>query len=148
MLHMAEAVRQTLANQQLKPARIALLGTRGTLRMGIYQRVLMGPDREIVVPDESVQQHLLEAIAAVKRNDIMEAERAALLAASALAEQGCHSLLLACTELPMAIRPENAPLPVIDATASLAICLYPISENFVLLIKLFNAIPPPNKINR
>ena len=120
MLHMAEAARQSLTNLAHQPRRIALLGTRGTLRMGIYQRVLAGKGREIVVPDDRVQQHLTDAIAAVKRNDVAKAERTAMLATSALAEHGCDSLLLACTELPVAIRSDNAPLPVIDATASLA----------------------------
>ena len=37
-----------------------------------------------------------------------------------LAEKGCDSVVLGCTELPLIILPEASPLPVLDSTRILA----------------------------
>jgi aspartate racemase len=37
-----------------------------------------------------------------------------------LAERGCDSVALACTEIPLLIRPEDSPLPTLDSTRLLA----------------------------
>ena len=37
-----------------------------------------------------------------------------------LAAQGCDAVALACTEIPLLVRPEDSPLPVLDSTHILA----------------------------
>ena len=37
-----------------------------------------------------------------------------------LKEEGCDAAALACTEIPLIVRPEIAPLPVLDSTRLLA----------------------------
>jgi len=37
-----------------------------------------------------------------------------------LADRGCDAVALACTEIPLLVRPEDAPLPTLDSTRLLA----------------------------
>jgi aspartate racemase len=37
-----------------------------------------------------------------------------------LAERGCDAVALACTEIPLLVRPSDCPLPVLDSTRLLA----------------------------
>jgi aspartate/glutamate racemase len=37
-----------------------------------------------------------------------------------LAHRGCDAVALACTEIPLLVRPEEAPLPTLDSTRLLA----------------------------
>jgi aspartate racemase len=42
------------------------------------------------------------------------------MAAKALVRRGAGSIVLGCTEIPLAVGPEGAGCPVVDATAALA----------------------------
>lgn len=120
MLHIATAALGELERMAPRPRRIAVLGTLGTLRAGIYQTALASADRHPIVPDEPTQNAVLAAIAAVKRNAIPEARAAALDVLGRMSEAGCDAALLACTELPLAIEADRTQLPLIDPTLSLA----------------------------
>jgi aspartate racemase len=120
MLHIAEAALRDLATLAPPPRRIALLGTLGTLRAGIYQDMLAKHDCDLHVPDESTQACILSAIAAVKRNELTNARTKADEALRLLVEARCDAALLACTELPLAIDAQQSPLHLIDPTNSLA----------------------------
>ena len=37
-----------------------------------------------------------------------------------LKEQGCDAAVLGCTEIPLIVRPDDAPLPTLDSTRLLA----------------------------
>jgi aspartate racemase len=37
-----------------------------------------------------------------------------------LADRGCDAVALACTEIPLLVRPEESPLPALDSTRQLA----------------------------
>jgi aspartate racemase len=37
-----------------------------------------------------------------------------------LADRGCDAVALACTEIPLLVRPEESPLPTLDSTRLLA----------------------------
>jgi len=39
---------------------------------------------------------------------------------SRLKSDGCEAVILGCTELPLIVRPEDAPLPTLDSTRLLA----------------------------
>jgi aspartate racemase len=116
-LHIAEAVRARIDDQGTPPARVALMATRGTLAAGIYQRVL-GP--RLVVPDAGVQEEISAAVAAVKSGAMRCAREFAGAAAQKLTDQGCETLLLACTELPLAFEATAFQPRALDATLCLA----------------------------
>lgn len=120
MLHIATAALGDLERLAVMPRRIALLGTLGTLKAGIYQKVLASEGRQLIVPDDATQAQVLAAIAAVKRNAMSEARRHALEALGVLARAGCDAALLACTELPLAVQEDQSPLALLDPTTSLA----------------------------
>ncbi len=88
--------------------RVALMATRGTVSAGIYHERLAGMVEDLVIPAEPVQQLIDRTIAAVKGNNLALAHQFCSEAANRLVENGADRLLLACTELPMAI--ERGPL--------------------------------------
>jgi aspartate racemase len=117
ILHMADAVRQRVGERR---ETIALMATSGTIRAGFYQRYLSSPDRKVLVPPAQVQAQIALAIAAVKTADRAAAKRHMTDAAHALLEAGADRLLLACTELPLAITETGLADRCLDATVCLA----------------------------
>jgi aspartate racemase len=90
---------------------VGLLATRGTLRSGLYQRRLGAVGLATVTPDEDTQRQVDRAIASVKSAQLAEARQAVECAVCRLAEAGAHSVVLACTELPVVLRGPTAPHP-------------------------------------
>lgn len=120
MLHIAETALRDLDTLAPQPRRVALLGTLGTLRAGIYQDMLAKHGRDFFVPDEGTQACVLAAIASVKRNDLKNARTQAAEALDRLVQAQCDAALLACTELPLAVDALHSPLQLINPTDSLA----------------------------
>jgi aspartate racemase len=117
ILHMADAVRQRVGE---RPETIALMATSGTVRAGFYQRYLSSPIRTVLVPSADIQSQIALAIAAVKTADHVAAKRHMIDAAHALLDVGADRLLLACTELPLAITETDLADRCLDATVCLA----------------------------
>ncbi len=121
VLHIADAAAEMLAAVGAGSRRVALMATRGTLAAGIYRERLAGVVGRLVVPPEPTQVLIDGAIAAVKRGDAAHARKGAHEAARRLVGEGAELLLLACTELPIALAAGDPPgVPVIDATEALA----------------------------
>ena len=72
-----------------------------------------------VAPSEHVQTLIDKAIAAVKAADLATARASAAEAASVFVGEGAETLLLACTELPIALEGERD-VPCVDSTEALA----------------------------
>ncbi len=122
ILHIADAVRQELRHRAMQPLRPAILATRGTLRSGIYQRRLGNPDAECLIPDEAAQRLVDRAISAVKGGQQKAAASAAREAADRVLAKGADVLILACTELPVALQDDPLREWCIDSTLALARC--------------------------
>ncbi len=120
LIHIAEAVRTSLDRQPDAGSRIALMATEGTLRTGIYQRALATRTRSVITPAPAVQEAIGNAIAAVKAGDLDRARSLAEPAAEALCVEGAETLLLACTELPIALAGTHFEATACDATHCLA----------------------------
>ena len=121
ILHIADAVRDELqrTHPQGLRAPLMVLGTRGLHASRIYQERI-GDSVPLQTPPESIQQLIDASIRAVKAG---EHERGSALAADAARralDEGAESLLLACTELPIALRDAAAFAHCIDSTAALA----------------------------
>jgi aspartate racemase len=104
-----------------------LLGTTGTLRVGLYTRMFRARDADVIEPGAEDQEAVMAAIYAidgVKAAGSASAARQSdlLRVADDLANRGADALLLACTELPLAIAPTDPrwPLPVIDPALEVA----------------------------
>ena len=119
-LHIVDATLAELARQALPPGPLGLLATAATLRAGLYQdRLAAAGHPALVAPDEVMAAAVLPAIALVKRDRAAEAAPLLLQAVEHLRAAGAERILLACTELPVALA--AAPHPAcIDATEALA----------------------------
>lgn len=102
--------------------RVAVLGTRWTMRDGLYDAPLRRRGIEPVVPGES-EQGMIQSIIAQEliQGQVREESTARLLAVvNSLKADGCQAMVLACTELPLALSEENCGVAVIDTTRLLA----------------------------
>jgi aspartate racemase len=102
---------------QSRPAKCGLLATNGTLRAGVFARVLHDHGIESLQPRPEDQRHVMSAIYGphgIKATGrATEAARQDLLAgAESLAAQGANVLLLACTELPILVPADDSAWPI------------------------------------
>ncbi|MHC4396633.1 MAG: aspartate/glutamate racemase family protein [Planctomycetota bacterium] len=121
----AEFVRQN----HLKIKNIGLLCTTGTAKTLVYQNFFQPPDFNIILPDETVQQDMvnnaiydLDVGIKAKSNPVTKAAREKLLqAVGFLQKQGAEAIILGCTEIPLAISDKKiGQTIIIDPTLILA----------------------------
>src|SRR6516162_5211096 len=112
-LHIAECVMAEA--DALGYARIGLTGTKFLMESDVYPADLVRPSLEervrinSIIFDELVYgQFRPDALAYFQ--DVIGRMRAG----------GCDAVVLGCTEIPLLIRPEDSPLPVLDSTRLLA----------------------------
>lgn len=125
-----------LTERKPPAGRVNLLGTRGMIRSGLYQNRLREAQLDVVVPTETMQDHVDAAIRAVKQGEIRTAGKHLQIVVDALAEVGSSPVVLACTELPLATSLLREPWQVelVDPTDLLADavvreCCYPRTES-------------------
>lgn len=120
ILHIADAVIADLARHGATGA-IGLLATAATLKAGFYQERLGAAGYACLLPGPDVMTScVLPAIALVKRNRAPEAAPLLVRATLDLRNTGAGTVLLACTELPIALAAADNPPQCLDATQSLA----------------------------
>lgn len=110
ILHIVDATLEALAQSDDKPSRVGIIATKGTLDAGWYQQRLAAQGIKVLEPTaEELTQWFVPGCYAVKRGAL--AEGGALLArqANALFERGAQKLVLACTEVPVALAAINTP---------------------------------------
>jgi aspartate racemase len=117
LLHIGDAVNQRAG---ASAETMALMATTGTIHAGFYQRYLATGRRRILLPTAAIQDQINRAIAAVKVGDLLAARCSASAAADALFAAGSHRILLACTELPLALAGSPIEARCLDATVCLA----------------------------
>ena len=132
IIGIVDAVIKELARQDLRGRSIGLLATRGLTRSGVYQNGLAAHGYSIVVPDDDELTFLIEpAIRAVKAGEVGRAREPLDHAIRALEDRGAEAIVLACTELPLALEGSvsRGGRHVIDSTRCLALaCLSWIGE--------------------
>jgi aspartate racemase len=119
-LHIAQAVGKEAKARGFQ--RLGVLGTRSLMEGPVYPEALKqygiashipaAHDREQVnriIFEELVNGVLLES-ARSSFNEVIEK----------LKQEGCDAVVLGCTEIPLLVRPEEAPLPTLDSTRLLA----------------------------
>lgn len=119
-LHIAEVVASAAASQGFR--RLGVLGTRYLMEGPVYPASLQGRGIEWRVPDPPDRRAIDAAIfgelvSAVFREDT---RRMFYRVMEALRQAGCDAAVLGCTEIPLIVRPEEAPLPTLDSTRLLA----------------------------
>lgn len=109
----AEAVAETGAR------RVGVLATPGG--EALYQVALGERGLEAVLLAGEDRAAFMRLVYGVKRGDVGEAARAEMRRlAGALIAGGAEVLLAGCTEVPLLLRPEDAPAPLVDSAEVLA----------------------------
>ena len=103
--------------------RVGVLGTRFTMGGPVYRDSLSPMGIETVVPapgdvetvDRIIFSELVDGV-------ITDASREAYYGViERLRERGCDAVAMACTEIPLLVRPEESPLPTLDSTRLLSV---------------------------
>ena len=118
LLHVAQSVGCVL--QKNLHRRVGILGTLFTMRQSFYRDALAPFGCEMVMPDE----HFAKAINALIFSELTQgrrseaAEQSFVGAVRSLADKGCDSVLLACTELMLLNEARKKfDVPLYDSTA-------------------------------
>jgi len=129
ILHMIREVAAFLREDFPEIRRVGVLATNGTVRSGLYRQILEPEGFEVVYPSESTQTQKVHRMIydqafgiKVQSSPVTEVARKELHGAMReLVEAGSDGIVLACTELPLAITENRfAGRPLIDATLVLA----------------------------
>ncbi|WP_284876938.1 amino acid racemase [Brevundimonas sp. MEB006b] len=100
-------------------ARIGVLATAGGERL--YTQALAARGVDTVLLEGADREAFMGLVYGVKRGDVGEAARAGMLRlAQALADAGAHGLIAGCTEVPLLLKAEDAPIPLTDSAEVLA----------------------------
>ncbi len=102
--------------------KVGVLGTSHLMGASVYPQSLGGAGVECVMPDEADRNRVDRAIM-VELVDglITDDSRTAMHGViERLAARGCDAVALACTELPLLIRPGETVIPTLDSTRLLA----------------------------
>jgi len=119
MLHLVDATLADAVAAVGGSGAIGLLCTDATLASGLY--VNRAPQVRWALPTaHEMRDWVMPGIRAVKAGELDRGAELLVAAAQALARRGAQVLVLGCTEVPLVLGASNAPVPVIDATASLA----------------------------
>ena len=120
VLHMIRLTAQALQKRGVTAA--GLLATDGTVQTGIYQRTFAGTGIDLMTPEGADQQSIMDMIyRGVKAGALHYDVSAARRAMEALLRRGAQTLILGCTELPLAETLYHLDYPVTDPTLELAL---------------------------
>ncbi|MEP7244070.1 MAG: amino acid racemase [Gammaproteobacteria bacterium] len=122
ILHIADAVSIELRRRKKTSEAVSVLATRGTLRSGFYAARLRGNDQAILPVDTRTQQLIDQAIGSIKAGRPDDAARFAEEGARRALAAGARTLVLACTELPLALKDSPLLEACVDSTMELARC--------------------------
>jgi aspartate racemase len=114
VIHIAEAVAKVVSEQGLK--KVALLGTRYTMKMDFYKEKLAARNIEVVIPDENGVEYINESIYEEFSKGIFLPERKKefLTIIDKLILQGAEGVIFGCTEIPILLKQSDCAIPVFD----------------------------------
>jgi aspartate racemase len=119
-LHIADVVADAAAAAGY--AQVGILGTRFTMDGPLYPAALGARGIGAVLPRPAEREVIDRIIFDELVNGVFtDAARGAYMRViDRLAERGCDAVALVCTEIPLLVTPEVAPLPTLDSTRLLA----------------------------
>lgn len=119
ILHIADAALKA-ACLMGEPDAVGLLATTGTLNSGIYTSRGGDGIGWITSSNDEQDQWVMPGIRAVKANHLEDGTRLLQLAAKALILRGAKIIIMACTEIPIALANKVVGVPLVDPTLTLA----------------------------
>jgi len=119
-LHIAEVVAEEAGRRDLR--KLGILGTRYLMESEVYPGALAARAIAWEIPEPRDREKINTIIFKELVNGIF-AEPSRLYFNEMMEElgaRGCDGAVLGCTEIPLIVRPEDAPLPTLDSTRLLA----------------------------
>jgi aspartate racemase len=115
-LHIAEVTAKAIKARGLK--KVAILGVRKTMESDFYPELLASSGIEAVIPNEEEKRFIHDSIyQELVHNRFLEETRSEYQRIiERLGERGADCVALACTEIPLLLEPEDAPLPAFSTT--------------------------------
>jgi aspartate racemase len=98
--------------------KVGLLATTITIQSKLYERYLKLYNIEIILPQN--QEEIMQAIYYVKANKIKKAKKIFIKASKELEKNGAQAIVAGCTEVPLALKPRDLHIPLLDPMVSLA----------------------------
>lgn len=120
IINMIEEVAKKIKKMSLKIQKVGLLATEGTCKMGIYDNILNKYGIEVIKPnnaDQNIVSDLIYGIKAGRKRYNLENIQSVL---SYFELQNIDTVILGCTELPVAFQLLNIKCNYIDPTKILA----------------------------
>lgn len=119
-LHIAEVVAAVAATRRFQ--KLGLLGTKWLVESEVYPEKLSALGLEWARPDDAEREEINRIIMDELVYGVFRAEGVLFFqkAIERLKRVGCDAVILGCTEIPLIIDDDNAPLPTLDSTRLLA----------------------------
>jgi aspartate racemase len=119
-LHIGEVVAEQA--QKEGRAKVGILGTNFTMTGPVYPGALGRRGIDWAIPDEDDRKFIHDVIFGELCLGIFQdsSRDGYVRIIEKLAGEGCDSVALVCTEIPLLITPDHSPLPVLDSTRLLA----------------------------
>jgi len=96
------------------------LAASGSVKIGLYDKPLKTHGLVPLYPDSEVQDEVMAAIKDVKAGGASEISDPRLIAAAKhLCDKGADSLIMGCTEVPLALSAKDSPVVAIDGNQTL-----------------------------
>ena len=117
LLHIADATAERIISLNLK--RVALLGTRFTMEQDFYKgRLRDRYNLKVIIPNEADRQEIhsiiYQELCAGEIKSSSEEQLKVII--ERLVSNGAQGIILGCTELPLLIKQDDSPVPVLDTT--------------------------------
>ncbi|ALM74353.1 cysteate racemase [Thermococcus barophilus] len=100
--------------KQLGIKRVGLLATTGTVVSGIYQRALEKRGIKVIIPNKEEQENVMRGIYEGIKANKFEFGRELLLEIAKKLEKESEGIIAGCTEVSVALKPEDLEVPLID----------------------------------
>ncbi|MEM8569355.1 MAG: amino acid racemase [Pseudomonadota bacterium] len=115
-LHIAQVTANAIKARGLSKA--ALLGVRKTMEGRFYPEILASNGIETLIPNEEEKRFIHDSIydELVKNRFLDDTRDRYIATISALRDRGADCVALACTEIPLLLSPEDAPIPAFSTT--------------------------------
>lgn len=120
IVHIADAVIRQLHERGITSGPVGLLATAGTIKSGFYQRWLAQFGFECRLGSDFVQDAVMGAIRKIKSGDIDSARTELSPIVLDMVDGGAQTIILGCTELPLAMNDAPAGSFCVDSTVALA----------------------------
>lgn len=99
---------------------VGVLAASGSVKIGLYDKPLKTHGLVPLYPDSEVQDEVMAAIKDVKAGGASEISDPRLIAAARhLCDKGADSLIMGCTEVPLALAAKDSPVVAIDGNQAL-----------------------------